>query len=182
VNDASARIAAMMSDLLAWSERFEAGAITDPAIDPGSGERFAVRVPDSAAVGVLFQRGKDRFVERFAEGDVVATDRRLLVVRGDTILHCWTWATDMGDGASLVLDGLGANFLPSDALHAAGARYLLGVVPKAVLKRRAPRPGLFFPMIAAWSRVVAAYRLSRGELETWRDQQRGFLESNSAEE
>jgi hypothetical protein len=179
VNDTSARIAAMMNDLLAWSETFEAGAITDPAVDPGSGERFAVRVPDSAAVGVLFQRGKERFVERFAKGDVVATDRRLLVVRGDTVLHCWTWATDMGDGSSLVLDGLGAHFLPSDALHAAGARYLLGVVPQAALKRRPPRPGLFFPMIAAWSQVIAGYQASRGELEIWRDRQRFLLESNS---
>jgi hypothetical protein len=169
----------MMSDLLAWSETFEAGGLTDPAVDLESGERFAIRVPNSAAVGVRPKGGKDSYVERFAEGDIVATDRRLLVVRGDTVLHCWTWATDTGDGSAVMPDGTGANFLPSDALHKAGARYLLGVVPQAVLKRRRPKPGLFFPMIAAWSRVVAAYRLSRGELDAWRDAQRDILAANS---
>jgi hypothetical protein len=180
VNSDSEVIAAMMSDLLAWSEKFEAGAITDPAIDPHSGERVAIRIPKAAAVGAFSRPHELKILTVYAKGDIVATDRRVLVLDGTAVLHTWTWATDMGADSTLQWDGQGALFLPSDAAHAAGARHLLGTVPVGLLKRRKPTPGLYFPMIAAWSRVIAAHKESRGELEAWRDRQRYFLESNRA--
>jgi hypothetical protein len=174
------RIAAMMSDLLVWSEKFEAGAITDPAVDPHSGERVAIRIPEAAAVGAFTRPDELKILTVYAKGDVVATDRRVLVLDGEKLVHSWTWATDMGEDSTLESDGHGALFLPSDALHAAGTRHLLGTVPQGVLRRRKPAAGLYFPMIAAWSRVIAAHRASRGELDAWRDKQREILASHRA--
>jgi hypothetical protein len=182
VNSDADVIAAMMSDLLVWSEKFEAGAITDPAIDPQSGERVAIRIPKAAAVGAFTRPDELKILTVYAKGDIVATDRRVLVLDGSAVIHTWTWASDMGADSTLESDGHGALFMPSEAAHAAGARHLLGTVPAGLLKRRKPARGLYFPMIAAWSRVIAAHQESRGELESWRDRQRFILESNRAAE
>lgn len=176
------RIAAMMTDLLVWSEKFEAGAITDPLIDPTSGERVAIRIPEAAAVGAFVRSTGLDIKTVYAKGDVVATDQRLIVVDGTTVRHTWVWSQDIGADATLASDGEGALFLPSEAQHAAGARHLLGTVPKGVLRRRKPAAGLYFPMLAAWSRVIAAHAASRGELEAWRDRQRAIIASNQATE
>jgi hypothetical protein len=168
----------MMQDLLVWSEKFEAGAITDPLIDPQSGERVAIRIPEAAAVGA-FVRPTELVVKQvYAKGDIVATDRRVLVVDGTTVRHTWVWEQDTGAESTLASNGEGALFLPSEAQHAAGARHLLGTVPKGVLRRRKPAAGLYFPMLAAWSQVIAAHELSRGGLDAWRDRQRAIIESN----
>jgi hypothetical protein len=177
--DHAERVVAMMHELLVWSERFEAGALTDPAVDSTTGERVAVRVPNAAAVGALPRKGSVDYVETYAEGDVVATDRRLLVVCDGTTAHTWTWADDVGEGGLLQDDGLGVLFLPSDAQHATGARHFLGVVPQGALGKRTPPAGLYFPLMAAWSRVLAAMRCSRGELDAWREEQREILQANS---
>ncbi|HEX3907084.1 MAG TPA: hypothetical protein VHW92_04050 [Mycobacteriales bacterium] len=171
----SALIAPMMRDLLSWSERFEVGGISDPEVNLMPGERVAVRVPGSAAVGALDRGHGMEYVKRYADGDVVATDQRLLVLDGDSVVLSWTWATDMGEGSMLGANGHGALFLPSDARHAEGARHLLGVVPRAVLEKGSFAGSLYIPMVAAWSRVVAAYRLSRDDLETWREEIRATL-------
>ncbi len=172
------RIAAMMEDLLVWSEKFEAGAITDPLIDPRSGERVAIRIPEAAAVGA-FVRPTELVIKKvYAKGDLVVTDQRVLVVDGTTVRHTWVWEQDTGADSTLASDGEGALFLPSEAQHAAGARHLLGTVPGGLLRRRKPPAGLYFPMIAAWSQVIAAHELSRGELEAWRDRQRTIVANN----
>ena len=172
------RIAAMMQDLLVWSEKFEAAAITDPLIDPRSGERVAIRIPEAAAVGALVRPTGVDVKQVYAKGDIVATDRRLLVVDGATVRHTWVWAQDTGAESTLASNGEGALFLPSDAQHQAGARHLLGTVPSGLLRRRKPAAGLYFPMIAAWSQVIAAHELSRGELDSWRDRQRAIIAAN----
>jgi hypothetical protein len=172
------RIATMMQDLLVWSEKFEAGAITDPLIDPRSGERVAIRIPEAATVGA-FVRPTELVIKKvYAEGELVVTDRRVLVVDGTTVRHTWTWDQDTGGESTLASNGEGALFLPSEAQHAAGARFLLGTVSKGMLGRRKPAAGLYVPMIAAWSQVIAAHALSRGELDAWRDRQRAIIESN----
>lgn len=168
----------MMQDLLVWSERFEAGAISDPVVDPRSGERVAIRIPEAAAVGALVRPTGLDIKSVYATGDIVATDRRVIVLDGTTVRHVWVWREDTGAESTLASDGEGALFMPSEAQHEAGARYLLGTVPNGLLRRRTPPAGLYFPMIAAWSRVVAAHELSRGELETWRDRQRTIIASN----
>jgi hypothetical protein len=172
------RIAAMMQDLLVWSEKFEAGAITDPAIDPRSGERVAIRIPEAAAVGAFVRPTGLDVKTVYAKGDVLATDRRLLVLDGSTVRHTWVWAEDTGAESTLASDGEGALFLPSEAQHESGARHLLGTVPSGLLRRRKPAAGLYFPMIAAWSQVIAAHEASRGELDAWRDRQRAIVDSN----
>jgi hypothetical protein len=177
VNQAE-RITAMMQDLLIWSEKFEAAAITDPLIDPRSGERVAIRIPEAAAVGALVRPAGLDIKKVYAKGDLVATDRRVLVVDGTAVRHTWVWEEDTGAEATLASDGEGALFLPSEAQHATGARHLLGTVPSGVLRRRKPPAGLYFPMLAAWSQVIAAHALSRGELDSWRDRQRAIIESN----
>jgi hypothetical protein len=177
VNQAE-RIATMTEDLLVWSEKFEAGAITDPVIDPRSGERVAIRIREAAAVGAFVRPAEVVIKKVYAKGDLVVTDRRVLVLDGTTVRHTWDWDQDTGAESTLASDGEGALFLPSEAQHAAGARFLLGTVPKGVLRRRKPPVGLYFPMLAAWSQVIAAHALSRGELDAWRDRQREIIAKN----
>lgn len=155
--------------LLAWADDFEAGHITDPALRTEPGERVAVRVDNVAAVGVILTEAKLDITRTYATGDVVVTDRRVVVIDdiGGVAVE-WRWGDDLGDG-TVARHGQGVVWLPSQARHDEGTRHLLGVVTQLVTRRfRKPAPGLTGSLIPLWMRVRGAQRAARGELDVWR--------------
>lgn len=151
------------AELAEWSRQFEAGQLTDPAAGPG--ERFGIRIPDAAGVDLAIVREGPKVTAVHAEGDVVATDRRLMVVRGAKILYSWSWAADVERAVGLQ-DGLGVGLMPSPERFAEGRRGQ-GVVTSLLLKRRTPSRAATVPLLFRWGQVVGAWRASKGELGDW---------------
>jgi hypothetical protein len=156
------------ASLLRWANDFEAGALTDPGLELETGERFAVRVDNVAAVGAMLNPERLEIRHTYGTGSAVVTDRRVVVVKGEQPQVEWRWGDDLGDG-TVARHGQGVLWLPSQARHDEGTRHLLGVVTELVTRRfRKPDPALTAALIPAWLRVRGAQRAARGEFEAWR--------------
>lgn len=161
----------LLRELLDVAERLEAGLLRDPFVDPAE-ERFVVRVEGAAAVELTLL-GTGPFVTKVhARGDVVVTDRRLVVVADGEAQHAWAWE-DVSD-LTLLRDGLGVALLPSEALHAAGARTLFGPVTQRLLDHPPPSPAETVPLALRWFMVEGAWWASRDDLDGWRERLRGL--------
>lgn len=165
----------VLRELLDFADRLEAGALADPvaeAVLDRTDERFAVRVPAAAAVDLTVLEQGAVVTRLRARGDVVASDRRLLVVSGEQVLQEWSWQQDVAE-VSLLQDGLGIGCLPSDALWAAGTRTVFGVVTERMLEHPLPSPADTVPFALRWFMVAGAWWAARGDLDGWREHLQG---------
>lgn len=162
----------VLRELLDFADRLEAGALSDPLVDRAV-ERFAVRVPASAAVDLKVLEHGAVVTRLHARGDTVATDRRLLVVDGDEVLQEWSWERDVAQ-VTLLQDGLGVGLLPSDARYAAGTRTVFGTVTDRMLEHPLPPAADTVALALRWFMVEGAWWASRDDLDGWREHLRGL--------
>lgn len=157
--------------LLAWSARFDAGELTDPALTDGAlapGERFAVRIGPVVAAD-LAVTPQVEVSSPGPEGTLVATDRRALVVAGDGSRREWAWDRDV-DGVTALAGGFGCMFMPSAARFEAGVK-LQGVVLPGYVRGKRPGPADAAAHLMEFKRVEVAWRASRpGGVAAWAEE------------
>ena len=146
----------------AWAATFAAGSIADPALQAGTGERVALRVPDAvvATVGVGFRPVVHDVLFR---GPVVFTDRRVLGV-GEGGPQ-WPWSDRIWQ-VFAEASGCGAMVLPSQEALADGDR-AWGILPPSMLDPTPPPRHVTLSGLIMWNRAVAAWRASCGQLDQW---------------
>lgn len=159
--------AQVLRELLDHADRLADGRLADPAVD-ATQERFVVRVPAAAAVDLRLLPTGPVVTRVHAQGDVVATDRRLLVLEREQVRAQWSWQSDVSE-LTLLPHGVGVALAPSPERHAAGVRTVFGAVTARVLVQPPARPEETVPLGLLWFMVESAWWASRGELDGWRE-------------
>ncbi|MGD0834901.1 MAG: hypothetical protein ABSA40_10885 [Candidatus Dormibacteria bacterium] len=159
--------------LLIWSYAFEAGELRDPALSDGTlepGERFAVRI--APVKQVTFSATPNLEVATTgATGSLVASDRRVVLLDGATVLGGWVWEADVS-GVTSIHNGRGVLWSPSARRHAEGARRLEGLVVPAYTSHldRVTRDEVLAGMLQ-FMKVQVAWRAGQpGGIAAWREE------------
>ena len=109
----------------------------------------------------LTTSGTPVILEVLHRGPLVVTDQRVLALEGQQ----WTW-DDTIEVVFAEASGCGAIVLPTAAALATGARPW-ALLPPSLLDEDPPPRHVTLASLIMWNRVVAAWRASRGELDSW---------------
>jgi hypothetical protein len=164
----SGKPAALGEQEMAWADLFEAGVISDPLVQRGSGERVAVRVPD-AVVATLIPGQLPTIDRTIGRGAVLVTDRRVVLLNDDGGSE-WRWDDSVGC-AFAESHGAGLMIAPTAAAFATGTQ-LRGVLHPLLSQPTQPSPQLMWAGLFMWNRAAAGWYASRGELHIWRERTR----------